>query len=563
MTFFRNYTMLNSIIDHIEVTFQYHEFLTAVGIIAAFYLGPIVARAIIIVLGGIIAFFLKMMFNDALEQKVRALVSSLIGSLLNNDKVEVRDIPLLDSDYLCIFKLHIPITDHLTVEIPTVRIRVRMWRLVRKTIWLYLAHLDNRLAFNGYFKLLCSDELKEINLQNASIIWECHDHANAQECYKETSFDFTQLNILQDQLKLYNFSLLWEKADLKINLPGERLQVENIGGYINNEKGKYEMYLHGLFEGQIMSIANLDKGIKNYRIMIPAVNLTPFIWTIICDNIPALTVFHATDGLSMGRMVNILCQIRITDKIEVADIEWTFRDGHGEYTGATSNHTYSLTAIEGTFHIKEMREFSSSRLNLKINNHNVGLAGFINFNTPINTAVQETAEDGIFSIAIDANNFSFINGLEISVLDRFILDGEIKLAPKSMHICFHSDKEHSVNALKFSVRDLSIIIDRFFGHITFEGAACFSQDLGCYLVSATRYGHPGIYDRRLLHLQSLYYDLVDQVYSIQARAANLDLKSFTEGTKQRPDTTSLIDIYGNFASNESIKTHITRESKNS
>lgn len=548
--------MIKSIIDHIVVTFQYHEFLTAVGIIAAFYLGPIIARAIIIVLGGIIAFFIKTIFNDALEQKIRAILSSLIGGLLNNEKVEVRDIPLLDSDYLCIFKLHIPVTDHLTVEIPTVRIRVRFWRLLRKTFWLYLTHLDNRLAFNGYFKLLCSDELKEINLQNASIIWECHEHEKAEDCYRDSNFDITILNIIQDKLKLYEFHLLWEKADLKIILPGESLAVENIGGYIINEKGKYDMYLHGLFEGQIMSITNRDKGIRNYHMMIPAINLTPFLWTIVCDNIPALTVFHATDSSSMGRMINVQCQLRVKDKLEITEIEWTFRDGRGEYIGATSKHTYSLTAVEGSFHIKEMREFCANRLNLKINNHNVGLAGFINFDSPINDTVGKVSEEGIFSLAIDANNFTFINGLELSVLDRFNLDGEIKISPNSLHICFHSDKEHAVNAFKFTYRDLSCIVDRFFGHITLDGASCFSQDIGCYLVSLTKFGAAGIYERKLLHLQSLYYDLIDQIFSIQVRAKGLDIKAFNKGYKQNANTTSFIDIYGNFSSEDSIKAHI-------
>ena len=40
-----------------------------------------------------------------------------------------------------------PITDHLHVYIPTVRIRVRFWRLLRRFIWLYMRHLDNRIAF--------------------------------------------------------------------------------------------------------------------------------------------------------------------------------------------------------------------------------------------------------------------------------------------------------------------------------------------------------------------------------------------------------------------------------
>lgn len=319
--------MFNSFIDHIVVTFQYHEFLTAVGIIAAFYLGPIIARAIIIVLGGIIAFFIKTIFNDALEQKVRAIVSSLIGGLLNNDKVEVRDIPLLDSEYLCIFKLHVPITPHLTVEVPTVRIRVRFWRLLRKTLWLYLTHLDNKLAFYGYFKLLCSDELKEINLQNASIIWECHEHQAATECYRDTKFDVTILNALEDKLKRYEFHLLWEKADLKINLPGETLDVENIGGYIINQKGEYNIYLHGLFEGQIMTIANHDKGVRNYRLIIPSIEITPFIWSIFKDKIPNLTIDHTNDIHSVGRIVNIVCQLNMNDSLKISQMEYWFLYG--------------------------------------------------------------------------------------------------------------------------------------------------------------------------------------------------------------------------------------------
>lgn len=99
--------MINNIIDHVVVTFQYHEFLTAVGIITAFYLGPIIARAVVLLIGGILAFFIKTIFNDALELKVRAIISSLIGSLLNNNQVEVKDIPPLGSDYLCIFRLYI------------------------------------------------------------------------------------------------------------------------------------------------------------------------------------------------------------------------------------------------------------------------------------------------------------------------------------------------------------------------------------------------------------------------------------------------------------------------
>lgn len=548
--------MLNNIIDHISVTFEYHEFLTALSIVAAFYLGPIIARAIIIVLGGIIAFFIKTLFNDALEQKIRAVVSSLIGGLLNNDKVEVRDIPLLDSDYLCIFKLYIPISDHLTVYIPTVRIRVRFWRLVRKTFWLYLTHLDNHLAFNGYFKLLCSEELKEINLQNASIVWECTKHETAEACYHDSSFDVSQLNIIADKLKLYNFHLLWEKADLKIKLPGESLAVENIGGYIINEKGKYDMYLHGLFEGQIMSIANLNKSIRTYRLMIPAINLTPFLWAIVCDNIPALTVFHSSDSSSMGRMVNINCQLLITDKLEIDEIEWTFRDGRGKYVGPTSKHTYSLTAIEGSFRIKNMREFCANRLNLKINNHNVGLAGHLGFDEPISKNINSQSHEGVFSLAIDANNFAFINGLDVSVLDRFNLDGEIKITPSTIHLCFHSDQEHAVNALRFRYRDISFIVDRFFGHLTLDAAAWYSQDVGCYLVNVSKFGSAGIYNRKLLHIQSFYYDLLDQVFSVQVRAKELDLKSFNKGLKQKPDINNLIDIYGNFSSEDSIKAHI-------
>lgn len=548
--------MLNSIIDHITVTFQYHEFLTAVGIIAAFYLGPILAKAIIMLLGGIIAFFMKTLFNDALEAKVRAIVSGLIGGLLNNEKVEVRDIPLLDSDYLCIFKLHIPVTDSLTVDIPTVRIRVRFWRLVRKTIWLYLTHLDNRIAFNGYFKFLCSEELKEINLQNASIIWECHEHSKAEDCYHDSNFDTTILRIIEDELKLYEFHLLWEKADLKINLPGESLAVENIGGYITNEKGKYEMYLHGLFEGQIMSIANRDKGIRNFRLMIPAINLTPFLWMVVCDNIPALTVFHAKEDASMGRMVNIICQLHIGDKLEVAEIEWTFRDGRGEYVNPSSKHSYSLTAIEGSFHIKNMTEFCANRLNLKINNHNVGLAGSLNFAHPINQNVHKVSEAGTFSLAVDANNFTFINGLEMAVLDRFILEGELQIKPNSLHFCFQSDKEHAVNACKFSYRDLSFIVDRFCGHITLDRTACFSQDMGCYLVNVTKFGTAGIYNRKPLQLQSFYYDLIEQVFSIRLQTKELDLLSFSKGLEPRPQVDNLIDIYGNFSSEDSIKAKI-------
>lgn len=548
--------LFSRIIDILEE----HEFLTAVSLIMAFYVAPIFARAIFAVLGGIIAFIVKTLFNDALENKIRSLVSNLLGGLLNNDKVEVRDVPHLDTDYLCIYRLYIPVTEHLTVEIPTVRIRVRFWRLLRKTFWLYLRNLDNRLAFNGYFKLLCSDELKEILLQNASINWSCRQHKQAEECYKDTNFDISSLNIIEENLKHYTFHLLWERADLKISLPGEEFAVENLGGYINNEKGKYDMYLHGLFDGQIMSITNRDKGIRNFRMMIPAVNLTPLIWTVICDYVPALTVFHSAQGSSsMGRMVNIICKLRITNKVEVADMEWTFRDGRGEYTGTASKHTYALTAIEGTFHIKEMKEFTIGRLNLKINNHNVGLAGNLTFFNPIDKSVHRLKEEGNFSLAIDANNFSFINGLDISVLDRFIIDGEITITPTTVHICFHSDSEHAINAFKFRYRDLSIIIDKFFGHITFEAAACFSQDIGCYLVSATKYGSPGIYNRNLIHLQSFYYDLIDQVFSIQLRTKGIDFQSFSKDHQRHANAISIIDIHGDFSPTGTVKACINEQ----
>ncbi|MCQ2373435.1 MAG: hypothetical protein MJ050_05095 [Phascolarctobacterium sp.] len=535
-------------IDHIIDILEKHEFLTALSLITAFYLAPIFAKAVFTIIGGTIAFIVKLIFNDALERKIRSWVANILRGLLNNENIQVNDIPLLDSEYLCIFRLYIPITDHLNVYIPTVRIRVRCWRLLRRSIWLYLRHLDNRIAFYGYLKLLCSEELKEINLQNASITWECHEHEDAAECYRGTNFDFAQLNIIEEKLKRYEFHLLWERANLRVTLPGENIAVENIGGYISNNNGNYEMYLHGLLEGQIMSIGNIGKGIRNYRLIIPAINLTPLIWTMICDNIPALTVLHSSNGHSMGRMVNVICQLRIRDKIEVAEIEWTFRDGNGEYVSAASNHSYSLTAIEGSFHIKEMTEFCATGLNLKVNNHNIGLAGTITFANPINQKVNQITEDGIFSIAFDANNFNFINGLEVSVLDRFILDGEIQITPNAIHFCCHSDKEHAVNAFKFSYKDLSIIVDRFFGHLTVEGSTCFSQDIGCYLVSATKHGSSSIYDRSLIHLQNFYYDLIDQAFAIQVRANGIDVPNFITSKTPRSQITSLLDIHGDFSS---------------
>lgn len=534
-------------IDHIIEILEKHEFLTALSLITAFYLAPIFAKAVFTIIGGILAFIVKLIFNDAVERKVRSWVSDILKGLLNNENIQVQDIPLLDSEYLCIFRLYIPITDHLHVYIPTVRIRVRFWRLLRRFIWLYIRHLDNRIAFRGYLKFLCSEEIKEINLQNATITWECNEHEDAADCYRNTTFNFSQLYIIEDKLKAYDFHLLWERATFKVSLPGENIAVENIGGYISNNRGSFDTYLHGLLEGQIMSISNLDKGIRDYRMLIPSINLTPFIWAMICDNIPALAVFHSSSSKSMGRMINVICQLRICDRLEVAEIEWTFRDGNGEYISTRSNHTYSLTSIDGSFHIKEMKQFCATRLNLKINNHNVGLAGTMVFDNPIND-VHKLTENGTFTIALDSNRFSFLNGLDISILDRFILDGELKITPHNFHVCFHSEQEHAVNAFKFSYKDVSIIVDRLFGHLTFEESTCFSQDIGCYLVSATKYGTTGIYNRRLMHLQSFYYDMIDQYYSIQIRTKDVDFSSFCNNTEQHNNSTSLIDIRGDFSS---------------
>lgn len=551
------YFIIKLMIDHIIILFEQHEFLTAVSLVTAFYLAPILVKAVFAILGGGIAFIAKTVFNDALENKIRSIVSNLLSALLNNDSIKVNDIPLLDSDYLCIFQLYIPITENLTVYIPTVRIRVRFWRLARKTFWLYLNHLDNRLAFNGYFKLLCSEELKEINLQNANIIWECAKHNMAEECYRDINFDFSQLGLMEEKLKLYEFHLLWEHAHLKINLPGENISVENLCGHINNQSGTYEIYLHGLLDGQIISVSNLGKSLHDLRLIIPAINLTPLLWAIIGDNIPALMAFHPSSNKLMGRIVNVICCIKLRNHLEITDVEWTLHDGHCEYTGAASNHTYTLSSIEGSFRIKRMIEFTATKLNLKINNHNVGLSGSLIFSSPIKKTSSINAKEGSFSIALDSNNFTFINGLEISILDRFNLEGSFKLVNSNLYVCFHSDKEHSINALKFSYKDTCVIVDRFFGHLTIEGSICHSQDIGCYLVSASKYNSKGIYGRNPIHLQRLFYDLISQDFSIQLRAKQLDLVNFNKCLKPQKNINSFIDIEGNFSSTGNIITTIS------
>jgi len=318
-------------IEHIIQIFEKHEFLTAISLITAFYLAPIFAKAFFAILGGIIAFIIKMLFNDALENKIRSVIGSLLGTLLDNEKVQVKDIPLLDSDYLCIFQLHIPVTEKLTIDIPTVRIRVRFWRLARKTLWLYLTHLDNKIAFNNYFKLLCSEELKEINLQNANILWECKEHSHAEECFRDASFDFSILKKLEAYLKLYEFHLLWERGDLKINLPSESISIENIGGHINKEQDKYEMYLHGLLNGQIMSITNLDTSLHRFRLTIPSISQTSIFWRIIAGYIPKLDMPPTMQENVVIRLVNIICFFKITDTLEVSRLEWALQENYREY----------------------------------------------------------------------------------------------------------------------------------------------------------------------------------------------------------------------------------------
>ena len=326
---------LQRILDILEK----HEIVTAISIIAAFYIAPIVVKIVFSIVASIIAFFLKAFFNDALEVKIRNWSSTLLTNMLHGQKVEAQDLPHIESEYVYLYRLVLPITDHLTVFIPTLRIRMRIWRLVRKALLLYIQNITNSLAFRGYLRSLCADEVREITLQNVSVHWKCPTHNHSEECHCDSSLDIAQLKELSNALKAYRFHILWDRADLNIEIDDENFNIENIGGYIHNKYGAYKIFLHGLYDGQIMTLSNEGTDISYYQLNVPALNLNPILWDFLADTFPNLLQYKIEKSHHLNRMHNIHCRLHLKNSLELIALTGSFESPYTPFVNVKNlNH---------------------------------------------------------------------------------------------------------------------------------------------------------------------------------------------------------------------------------
>lgn len=509
---------------------QTHGLINFVLFLISIYFVPFVFKLIIWMIKNLLGPIFRVFFNDFVENKIKKFISDKLSKLTGQQLI-ANDIPHLESDYLYLYKVVMTKQDILTIEFTTIEIRVRFWRLLGRVLLNHLRFCFDKAAREDNLKLTLSKEIKEIRLQNPIITWNtkpsCTDCSNPDTDrldklkHKHEVANEALMELLAG-LQHYELHLAIDRGSLKFNIRGTYYGVDNLGGYIHNQNNRFQLYFNGLYDGQIISFANEDQDGSRYHLVVPGCTITATLWEIITDYIPSLQCIKPLEGDAIGRLTDVHCHFAINEYLELTNLEWQIRDVRGEYNRG-GKHSYRFASGEGSFHINALKSFTVSKFIFKVNNHAIGWNGKFVFDQPLNSKPNLKTNSGSFYIALDSNTFSFANSFNLSVLDRFWLNGKLSMVEGAVTLAFDSDGESAVNALAIGYKKLRLIVDRFYGDIIFGKDSISSNSIACRLTSIGVGESADIDTQSHIAINNLSFDLPTQAFTFNADASNMDI----------------------------------------
>lgn len=532
---------------------QTHGIVNFALFLISLYFVPFAFKTVWWMIKNLLGPIFRVLFNDLIENKIKHFISAKLSKLTGLD-VQTKDIPHLESDYLCLYKIAMSNADRFTVEFSTIILRIRFWRFVAKIVWNKLWHFTNQEKAEQELKNILSTEIKEIRLEEPTFILNTvHAEEHCPECASTNDIAAEHnhaagsiLAELHKALQDYNLHFIINRGAFKVNIRNTFYSVENVGGYIHNDKNHFQLYFIGLYDGQIISFANEDTEGYRYHLVVPGCTLTPALWEIISDNIPSLQCIKPIDADAIGRITDLHCRFSIENALDLLSLDWQIRDGQGEYNHKGS-HSYRFTTGEGSFHIEGLKNFTVSKFNLKVNNHAVGWSGKFIFDKPLNNKENLKTNSSSFMLALDSTAFNFANRLNLAILDKFCLSGNLSMVDGAITLNFDSEQDNSTNALTLNYKKLKLVVDRFYGEINFSRNSVYSQTLGCQLISVGVGEESETDTQAKIVLRNSRLDLLSQDFELHANVKNMDVPIYYKAIEIYGQLNGTMDIQGNLA----------------
>ena len=508
------------------------------------YLFPILVNFLLSILRSTVAFILRITFFDNIERAIKKYINGFISRILQSDDVTTNDIPHLESDYLFLYRIKI-VKNGLIVEIPTVEIRIRFWRVISLVCWFYVkTHIcfwkpaaEKRLSFDNALRALCSKEIKEIKLQNA-IVDYTYEQREVKTKQKSSEIEVEQIIEEAKLLNDLDFHVLLERFTVNVHYAGETFIVENTTGHIHHAAGVSKVYLFGFHNGQVVSLTNVEGRANEFRAMVTNFLVTKEWWQVITKNIPGLRMIHNVDEEDLCKISDLNCCFKIARKVTINNISWRITDGEAYYEA--EKQQYDLQAVEGSFRIDKLQNFYVHSLKLKLNNHPLSAGGYVSFGQPVTSQDTVKHNKGSFKLTIDDNKLSFMSNLHVGIIGRLNLSGDFVLDGEKFALTLQSGGKNK-EAVAVQYKDYSITLNDFSCSFEINDNQLVGKEIKCAVLPKGSLEEAN--DKASMCLQDFNFDLATQRFSLQAELSDYNTYSLWEKKKFscRADLTMFIE----------------------
>ena len=103
--------------------------------------------------------------------------------------------------------------------------------------------------------------------------------------------------------------------------------------------GDYKIFLHGIYDGQIITLSNEGTDISYYQLNVPALNLNPILWDFLADTFPNPLQYKIEKSHHLNRMHNIHCRLHLKNSLELIALTGSFESPYTPFVNVKNlNH---------------------------------------------------------------------------------------------------------------------------------------------------------------------------------------------------------------------------------